>query len=317
MEEAVVHDLLDVIVRQLGPDLAQVVTGGGQLILLGDAHAVDALHHQYGGGGVVPVQGGRRDKSHVGVQLVEPLQIGGLGLEIHLLLRHHPHFVQDLIEVHQFVHRRVLEQLAGLLQQQDVTAHDLVDALPLNLHHHFFAGLQRGGVSLRNGGAAQRLLVERRKDLLKRSSVGVFDLVFYLFKGDGGHVAAKPGQGFAVGLGQNIRPHGKNLPQFDKRGTQFLDDGAELVRRDALGDLVAAHHLHDFHQALPVVAPTVIPRCHPARPRLSLRFPPPSSRPAPGRRCAPSGRPAVPHPCRPRRSSGRPPGRSREREHYP
>ena len=58
MEEAIVHDLLDVIVRELGPDLAQVVTGGGQLVLLGDAHAVDALHHQYGGGGIVPVQGG-------------------------------------------------------------------------------------------------------------------------------------------------------------------------------------------------------------------------------------------------------------------
>ena len=317
MEESVVHDLLDVIVRQLGPDFVQVVACGGQLVLLCDACAVDALHHQYGGGGVVPVQGGRRDKSHVGVQLVEPLQIGGLGLEIHLLLRHHPHFVQHLIEVQQLVHRGVLEQLAGLLQQQDVTAHDLVDALPLNLHHHFFAGLQRGGVSLRNGSAAQRLLVERRKDLLQRSSVGVFDLVLYLLEGHGGHVAAKPGQGFAVGLGQNIRPHGKNLPQFDKRRPQFLDDGAELVRRDALGDLVAAHHLHDLHQALPVVAPTVIPRCHPFRPRLSLRFPPPSSRPAPGRRCAPSGRPAVLHPCRPRRSSGRPPGRSREREHYP
>ena len=317
MEESVVHDLLDVIVRQLGPDLAQIVACGGQLVLLCDACAVDALHHQHGSGGIIPVQCGRIHKRHAGVELPEPFQIRGFGLEIHFLLRHHPHLVQHLVEVQQFVHGRVLEQLAGLLQQQDVTAHDLVDALPLNLHHHFFAGLQRGGVSLRNGSAAQRLLVERRKDLLKRSSVRVFDLGLYLFKGDGGHVAAKPGQGFAVGLGQNIRPHGKNLPQFDKRGTQFLDDGAELVRRDALGDLVAAHHLHDFHQALPVVAPAVIPRCHPARPRLSLRFLPPLPWPVPGRRCAPSGRPAVPHPCRPRRSSGRPPGRSREREHYP
>ena len=157
---------------------------------------------------------------------MKPFQIGGLGLEIHFLLGHHPHFVQDLVKVYQFVHRGVLEQLAGLLQQQDVTAHDLVDALPLNLHHHFFAGLQRGGVSLRNGSAAQRLLVERRKDLLQRSSVGVFDLVLYLLEGHGGHVAAKPGQGFAVGLGQDIRPHGKNLPQLDKRGAQLLDDGA-------------------------------------------------------------------------------------------
>ena len=152
MEEAVIHDLLDIIVRQLGPDLAEVVARSSQLILLGDAHAVDALHHQYGGGGIVPVQGGRRDKSHVGVQLVEPLQVDGLGLEIHFLLGHHPHFVQDLIEVQQLVHRGVLEQLAGLLQQQDVTAHDLVDALPLNLHHHFFPCFQDGAVYLGDRG---------------------------------------------------------------------------------------------------------------------------------------------------------------------
>ena len=81
----------------------------------------------------------------------------------------------------------------------------------------------------------------------------------------GGHVAAQLFQRLAILFGQKIRPHGQNLPELDEGRPQLLDDGAELFRGHAPGDVVAAHDLHDFHQPLAVFAAAFIARRHTLR----------------------------------------------------
>ena len=122
---------------------------------------------------------------------MEFFQVGGFGLKIHFLLGYHPHFIQHLVKIHQAAGRGVFQQLAGLLQQHDIPAHDIMNALPLHLHHHPVAVLQDGGMGLSNGGAAQRLFIKGRKNLVQRTAVGFLHNGNHLVVGHRGHVAAQ------------------------------------------------------------------------------------------------------------------------------
>ena len=72
---------------------------------------------------------------------MELLQIARLSLKIHFFLRDNPHLVEYLVEVNHAADRRVLEQLARLLEQHYVAAHYVVYALALYLDNHLFARL--------------------------------------------------------------------------------------------------------------------------------------------------------------------------------
>ena len=253
VEEAILHNLPDVVVRQLRADFREIVARFHQLVVFVDAHAVDALHHQHVRCGVRAVENRRRDEHDVLIQRVEALQIRRFGLEIHFFLRNNPHFVQHLIEVHQTAGGGVLQHLARLFEQDDVAAHDLVDALALHLDDDALPAFEDGGVRLRNGRTAQRLLVKRREHFLHRAAVGGFHHALHLLKGHGRHVRAQLFQRLAVVPRQNIRPHGEDLPQLDERRAKILDDGAEFFRRDAVQDVMLAHHVHNFAQALAIL----------------------------------------------------------------
>ena len=56
VEEAVLHNLPDVVVRQLRADFRKIVAGFHQLVVFVDTHAVDALHHQHVRRGVRAVE---------------------------------------------------------------------------------------------------------------------------------------------------------------------------------------------------------------------------------------------------------------------
>ena len=169
-----------------------------------DGVSVDALHHQHMGGGVFPKKGGGGDEIDPLVELVEFFQIGGLGLEIHFLLSHQPHFVQYLVEIHQSAHRRVFQKLAGLLQQHNVPAHNVVNAFPLHLDHHVLPGFQHRGVGLGDGRAAQSLGVKGGKHFLQRPAVGGFHNGNHLLVGHGRHLRAQLRQRLTIFLGQNV-----------------------------------------------------------------------------------------------------------------
>ena len=65
--------------------------------------------------------------------------------------------------------------LACLLEQHDIAAHDVVDAFALYLDDDAFAAAKDSRMRLRNGSAAQRMLIEGRKDFAHRAPVGAFD----------------------------------------------------------------------------------------------------------------------------------------------
>ena len=112
---------------------------------------------------------------------------------------------------------------------------------------------------LRDGRTAQRLLVKRREHFLHRAAVGGFHHALHLLKGHGRHVRAQLFQRLAVVPRQNIRPHGKDLPQLDERRAKILDDGTEFFRRDAVQDVMLAHHVHNFAQALAILGDCPLP----------------------------------------------------------
>ena len=101
MEEAVLHDLANVVVRQLCADLGKVIARCAKRLMIVDGDSIDALHYQYVCGRIFAVQLWRCDEGHIFVQSMEALKIGGFRLEVHLFLRYQPHLVQHLIEIHQ------------------------------------------------------------------------------------------------------------------------------------------------------------------------------------------------------------------------
>ena len=254
VKKAVLHDLPNVVIRQLRADFRRVVAARQQRLAVVDGDAVDALHHQYMRRGPFAVENRGGDERHVRVEGAEALKVGRLGQKIHFLLRDDPHLIQHLIEVDQTAGGGVFEHLAGALEQQDIPVHHVVDAVALHLDDDAFAAAKHGGVRLRDGGAAQCLLVKGGKDLAERAAIRAFHNGNDLLVGHRRDAAAQLFERLAVFLGQNIRAHGENLAELDERRPQLLDDGAELFGGQPLDDLVAADDLHDFHQALAVFA---------------------------------------------------------------
>ena len=90
------------------------------------------------------------------------------------------------------------------MQERDIAGHRLVNPLALHLHDDALAGFQGGPMHLRDGGGAERALVERGKHVAKRRGVFPLDDALHLFKGHGRHVGAQAYQLVAVGLGQHV-----------------------------------------------------------------------------------------------------------------
>ena len=128
---------------------------------------------------------------HVLVELVEFAGIAGLDKEIHFLLGHRPHFVEDNAEIQGVSRaRRRLEYAGRLAQQLDVPGHYVPDALPLHLYHHRRAVPQDGGVGLRDGGGAQRLPVEGGENPFQPGVILLLDDLPHLVEGHGADLGA-------------------------------------------------------------------------------------------------------------------------------
>ena len=49
------------------------------------------------------------------------------------------------------------------------------------------------------------------------------------------------------------------MPQLDERRAKILDDGTEFFRRDAVQDVMLAHHVHNFAQTLAILGDCPLP----------------------------------------------------------
>ena len=152
MEKSIVHYLLNKIINKFASDLVQIIASCQQSLLVVNGNAVNVFHHKHAGSGVFPIKDRRFHKCNVLVFPGKFLHVGSFGKEIHLLLGNPPQLFQNQIQIHGLLNTHWRQQLHRLFHKTDITGHDLIDALSLNLHHHFFPCFQDGAVHLGDGG---------------------------------------------------------------------------------------------------------------------------------------------------------------------
>ena len=86
VEKTVVHDLFDVVVRQLGGDFRPVVSGAVERLQIVGRKSVDVFHRQHMPRGERAVNLRAGSKGHALVALVKFFRVGGFPQKIHLLL---------------------------------------------------------------------------------------------------------------------------------------------------------------------------------------------------------------------------------------
>ena len=192
----------------------------------------------------------------VGHAVVEPLEFGDvvrLDREVELLLHSAPDLVEYGVKVQRARKRRVLEQHGGALEQAHVAAHDLIQVGALHLHDHALAVGQGRCVHLRDRGRAERADADVGKDLLPRAGVGLREDVLHLGQRHGRHVCAQRLERGTVFFGQNVRTHGQNLSEFDKRRPEVHENIADLLRRQPLNEVMLLQNGDDLGEALGLV----------------------------------------------------------------
>ena len=100
MEEAVLHDLLDIVVDQLAADLAKIVTLCEEFVLVIHRTSADVFHNKHTRRRILVVELGTANVIDPLVVAGKFLHVGGFLEEIHLLLRCGPQFIQNHLQVH-------------------------------------------------------------------------------------------------------------------------------------------------------------------------------------------------------------------------
>ena len=253
VEEAVDRDLADIVVHELDGDLVEIIAVGAQTVGIVDLVAGDVLHDEH------VFRAPLRERGRavgVGHAVVEPLELGDvvrLDRKVKLLLHGVPHLVEHGVKIQRARERRVLEQCGGALEQAHVAAHDVVQIRALHLHDHALAVRERRCVHLRDGGRAERPDADVRKDLLPRAGVGLRENVLHLGQRHGRHVRAQRLERGTVFFGQNVRTHGQNLPEFDKRRPEVHENIADLLRRQPLNEVMLLQNGDDLGKPLRLV----------------------------------------------------------------
>ena len=151
VEEAVVDDLLHVMISELGGDLPAVITILLQALQIIDLTSADIFHHQYPRCRQLAMHAGLRDIAHFPVELRETLHEGGLIDEIHFLLCRFPELIEQDVDIdHAAQQLREIEQLARPAQQSDIPFHLRIDMRALHLDHDILSAAQTRPVHLRD-----------------------------------------------------------------------------------------------------------------------------------------------------------------------
>ena len=253
VEEAVDRDLADVVVHELDGDLVEIIPVGAQAVSIVDLVAGDVLHDEHVFRAPLRERGRAVGVGHAVVETLELGDVVRLDREVELLLYGVPDLVEHGVKIQCARKRRVLEQRGGALEQAHVAAHDVVQIRALYLHDHALAVRERRGVHLRDGGRAERPDADVRKDLLPRAGIGLREDVLHLGQRHGRHVRAQRLERGTVFFGQNVRTHGQNLSEFDKRRPKVHENIADLLRRQPLNEVMLLQYGDDLGEALGLV----------------------------------------------------------------
>ena len=172
MEEAVIHDLMNIVVYEFCAYFIKVILFSQKRILVVDRYTVHIFHDKDPGSRILPVELRNINIAEFGVVGRELFDVRSFLEEIHLFLRDHPEFVEDHVEIDdiaQIADRR--KHPDCFVQKTDITSHLVVDSLALDLYNDFLTCVENGFVDLRYGGGTQRCSFDGCKYFLPRMPV--------------------------------------------------------------------------------------------------------------------------------------------------
>ena len=175
MEKAVVEHLRRVVLDNRRADLFQVIALGHQALGIGDGNTVDVVHDHHVLGAKVQIGFGARHAVHAFVEVIEIVEVFGLGQKVGLLAKRGPQLFDHAMQVHKLIGVDKLRNDAHhRANDVDVLRHNLLRAGALHLNGHVLAGHQTGTVYLRERRAAERVGIDRVEHLPQALAVFLF-----------------------------------------------------------------------------------------------------------------------------------------------
>ena len=163
MKEAVIHDLLDIVINQFASDLFQVVSVLNQCIFVIDPESVDVLHDKHIDRCILLVENRSAHKADLLIPAGKFFHICRFCKEIHLIPCHRPHFIQHKVQIRHSLDTDRRHQLYSLVKKVDISCHLLVNPFTLDLYDYIFSAFKDCPVHLCNRSRALWLLFYGRK----------------------------------------------------------------------------------------------------------------------------------------------------------
>ena len=251
MEKAVVEHLRRVVLDDCGTDLFQVIALGHQAFRIGDRNAVDVIHDYHVLGAQVQIGFRARHAMNALMELVEVVEVFGLGQKVGLLAKRGPQLLDYAVQVNELIG---VDELGNDAHHRaddiDVLCHNLLRTGALHLDGHVLARHQTSAVHLRERRTTERVGVDRIEHLPQAQAVFFFQTTEYDLVRHRFHVGAQTTQLVTKALRQNLGPVGQNLPHLDEHGAEFLEQAAQTNRREVIPHAVLFDQANNLSDAL-------------------------------------------------------------------
>ena len=250
MEKAVIEHLRRVVLDNRRADLFQVIALGHQALGIGNRDAVDVVHNHDVFGAKVQVGFGTRHAMHAFVELIEIVEVFGLGQKVGLLAKRGPQLLDHAVQVNKLIG---VDELGNDAHHRtddvDILRHDLLRAGALYLNGHVLAGHQTGAVHLRKRRATERVGVDRVEHLPQALAVFLFQTAEHYLIRHRLYVGAQAAQLVAKPLRQNLGAVSQDLPHLDEHGAKLFEQAAQAYRRKVIPYAVLLDQANDLPNA--------------------------------------------------------------------
>ena len=184
------------------------------------------------------------------MELVEVVEVFGLGQKVGLLAKRGPQLLDYAVQVNELIG---VDELGNDTHHRaddiDVLCHNLLRTGALHLDGHVLARHQTSAVHLRERCATKRVGVDRIEHLPQAQAVFFFQTTEYDLVRHRLHVGAQTTQLVAKALRQNLGPVGQNLSHLDEHGAEFLEQAAQTNRREVIPHAVLFDQANDLPNA--------------------------------------------------------------------
>ena len=251
MEKAVIEHLRRVVLDDRGANLFQVIALGHQTLGIGNGDAVNVVHNHDVFGAKVQVGFGTRHAMHALMELIEIVEVFGLGQKVGLLAKRGPQLFDHAVQVNKLIG---VDELGNDTHHRtddvDVLRHDLLRAGALHLNGHVLARHQAGTVNLRKRSASERIGIDRVEHLPQALAVLLFQTAEHHLIRHRLHIGAQAAQLVAKPLRQNLGAVGQNLTHLDEHGAELFEQTAQAHRREVIPYAVLFDQANDLPNAL-------------------------------------------------------------------